>query len=252
MRRTAVNLVAAMLFAAAPPCLSGGDDPLATRWQVATLGGAPAEPGGDITFEGEDVSGATACNLFGGSFARSGTDGLTITLGRMTRRGCGGVAAERERALIEAFSATRSYGIDGKTLTLKDAGGIAVATFIEVGNASLEGPRHKIVSFLLDGGLHSVVSGSGAAIAFKDGRITGATGCRAFSGYYRFRDGKLEIDEVTITEKTVDPCPEELKDQDEGIMAALPLARGFDATRNLVRLLEEQGSAVLWITPDEG
>ncbi|MBL8567225.1 MAG: META domain-containing protein [Hyphomicrobiaceae bacterium] len=230
--------------------LSAADDPLATRWAVATLGGTAAEPGGDISFEAGEIAGATACNHFGGGFARSGADGLTITLGRMTRRGCHGVALERERQLIEALAATRAFRIERETLVLSGERGTELATLRRVGNAGLEGQRHKIVSFLKDGGLHSVVLSSGATVEFRDGAVAGATGCRAFAGRYRIDEGKLAVEGLAVTARTLDPCPPELEEQDAGILDALPRATGFDAARNLIRLLEPtKGWAVLWITP---
>lgn len=255
MTRFSLRLLVAGLVAAAgvwSTAMAGAtSDKLATRWEVATLAGAPAVPGGDITFENGNVSGATACNLYGGTFATAGEDGLTITLGRMTRRGCSGEAMQRERALIEAFEATRRFRMSAEALVLLAADGKELATFKKVGNAALEGPKHKIVSFLRDGGLHSTVAGSGASVTFKGGRIELATGCRTFSGVYRLVEGKLEIEELTELARQQDPCPAELTDQDAGIIDALPLATGFDTARNLIRLLEpEKGWAVLWITPE--
>lgn len=252
--RSVSSAVAGLAVAAAmwsPAMADATSDRLATRWEVATLGGAAAVPGGDITFENGNISGSTACNLYGGTFATSGEDGLTITLGRMTRRGCFGDAMDRERALIEAFEATRRFRMTDDALALLAADGKELATFRKVGNATLEGPKHKIVSFLHDGGLHSTVSGSGASITFKGGRIELATGCRTLSGVYRLVEGKLEIEELTELARQKDPCPAELTDQDGGIVDALPLARSFDTTRNLIRLLEpDNGWAVLWITPE--
>lgn len=245
-------LIAAALFAtcgvavAAPP-----ETHLATFWRVTTLNGQPAVPGGDITFRDGEISGATACNHYGGSYAEGADGALTVTLGRMTRRACFDVAATRERDLIDAFAATRRYAITGDRLTLLDAAGKEVAAFERGSEATLEGTRQKITSFLKDEGLHSTVSGSGAVVTFKDGRIEGSTGCSSFAGRYTLADGKLAISDLAVTGAVKSPCPDELTDQDAGIIAALPLATGLDVTRNLIRLLEPtKGWAVLWVTPD--
>lgn len=242
----------AIAASAAAGTLHAGNDALSTRWEVVTLGGAAAVPGGDISFDGGRISGATACNRYGGTYATSGEAGLTITLGMMTRRGCHGVALEREQALIETFAATRGYRIDGTTLVLTGADGKELATLRQVGNAELEGPRHKIVSFLMDGGLHSTVSGSGAIVSFKGGAVEGSTGCRTFAARYTLTGTTLAILGLAVTGKAADPCPPELESQDGGILEALPQATTFDSQRNLVRLLEpSKGWAVLWITPAE-
>ncbi len=248
------GLAAVVMLLALPagiPPVQAAESPLATFWQVTRLLGQPAEPGGDITFRGGEVSGSTACNHYGGTYAEGPDGALTITLGRMTRRGCFDIAAERERDLIEAFRATRRYAIDGDMLHLRDAAGKEIAVFRRGGEATLEGGRLKITSFLKDEGLHSTVSGSGAVVTFKDGRIEGSTGCRTFAGRYTLADGKLAISEVTVTGTSKTPCPDELADQDAGILSALPRATSSDVARNLIRLLEPaKGWAVLWVTPD--
>lgn len=240
---------ASLVFATAP--VGAADPRLQTFWKVATIAGQPAVPGGDITFRNGEVSGATSCNHYGGTFTEGDGGALTITLGRMTRRGCFDVAAERERALVEVFAATRRYTIDATSLALLDDAGRELARFQRGGEASLEGPRHKIVNYLKGEGLHSAVNGSGAVVSFKDGRIEGSTGCRTFSGRYTLAEGRLAVSEVAVTGIAKQPCPEELIDQDAGIIAALPLATTFDVSRNLIRLLEpSKGWAVLWVTPD--
>lgn len=244
-------LAVAALFATSCAAAAAPDARLATFWRVTVLNGQPAVPGGDITFKDGEVSGATACNHYGGTYALGDDGALTITLGRMTQRGCFDVAAERERAMIEAFAATRRYRIDGETLVLLDEAGRQVAAFQRGGEARLEGGRLKITNFLKDEGLHSTVSDSGAVVTFKDGRIEGSTGCRTFAGRYTLTDGKLTVSDVAATGAVKQPCPDELTDQDAGILVALPLATSLDVTRNLIRLLEPtKGWAVLWVTPD--
>lgn len=244
-------LTVGALFAGTMAAAAAPDARLATFWRVTVLNGESAIPGGDITFKDGEVSGATACNHYGGTYSAGSGGALTISVGRMTRRGCFDVAATRERAMLEALAATRRYAIEGDTLTLLDAAGKQVATFQRGGEARLEGGRLKITSFLMNEGLHSTVSGSGAVVTFKDGRIDGSTGCRSFAGRYTLGDGKLAVSDVAVTGAVKEPCPDELADQDAGILAALPQATSLDVTRNLIRLLEPvKGWAVLWVTPD--
>lgn len=222
---------------------------LQSRWSVTLLAGKAVRPAGDITFGEGVVSGATACNFFRGTYGQSGRDGLVITVGQMTRRGCSGIAADYERLFIVAMAATRSFAIKGDELGLFDAAGSAIARFARTPDATLEGPRHKIVSYLKGDGLYSVLSGSGTALQFKDGRVEGSTGCRSFTGRYSLEGTALKVHEI-VPAQTPAPCAPELADQDEGIVAALPAARTFDTSRNLVRLLESaHGNALLWVTP---
>lgn len=232
-----------------PTSAADAANPLQSRWSVTILAGKMVQPAGDITFGEGVVSGASACNFFRGTYGQSGPDGLAITVGQMTRRGCSGVAADYERYFIEAMAATRRFAIKGNELSLFDAAGSTIAQFARTPDATLEGPRHKIVSYIKGDGLYSVLSGSGAALQFKDGRIEGSTGCRSYTGRYSLEGTTLKVHEF-VPAQTLAPCPPELAEQDEGIVAALPAARTFDTNRNLVRLLESaEGKAVLWVTP---
>lgn len=225
---------------------------LSGRWTITHLQGQPTKtPAGDITFDPADqsISGATACNFFRGGFERSGNT-LSIKVRMMTRRGCIGDAAGHERAFLEAMEKTRAYRLGGNVLSLTGTDGTALAQLVSAPDAALKGPKHKIVSYLKDGGLHSVPAETGATITLKNGAIEGNTGCRPFTANYT-RDGdRLKITGVTPAQ-TVKPCDEATRDQDAAILAALSKATTYDSSRNLIRLLEKaDGNAVLWITPE--
>lgn len=226
--------------------------PLAGRWTVTKLGEVrPATPVGDITFDASDktISGATACNFFQGGYGTSGSSDLKIDVGRMTRRGCPGPAAAHERGLLEAMAATRSFRRDGDVLHIVSGDGRDLAELIRTPDATLEGRSHKIVSYFWNGGLYSAKGESVPAIAFKDGVISGNTGCRPFVARYR-RDGdRLSITEL-VPAQTLAPCAENVSEQDAAILAAVPRITAFDTSRNLIRLLEtSDGAAMLWVTP---
>lgn len=248
---TALILLLILIGLPANLAHAAGPDPISGRWTVKSLGSTTLDtPGGDITFDPGDrsISGATACNFFRGGYEQSG-EALTIKVGMMTRRGCIGDAAEHERAFLEAMEKTRAYQLDGKLLSLTGADGTILAQLIQTPDAALEGTQHKIVSYLKDGGLHSVRSETGATITLQDGKIAGNTGCRSFVAAYT-RDGdRLQVNGITPAE-IPNPCDESVRDQDAAILAALPKATTFDTSRNLIRLLEKpDGNAVLWITP---
>ncbi len=256
-------MAAALAFthlAAAPGAAGGardgaGSSPaihLSGRWTVNTLlGQAPATPAGDITFDPANgsIGGATACNFFHGVFKTAGGI-LTIEVRRMTRRACIGSAAEHESAFLEAMKKTSAYRIDADRLVLAATDGAVLAELTHTPDASLEGPLHKIVSYLKDGGLYSIRAETGAAITLRDGQIEGNTGCRPFTAHYTLKGDALSIGGVTPAQ-TLAPCSEDTRDQDASILAALPEATTYDTSRNLIRLLKEPGgAAVLWITPE--
>lgn len=227
-----------------PPALSG-------RWTVTALHGKKTDtPAGDITFEPADgsISGATACNFFKGAF-QTPPRALTINVAMMTRRACIGGAAEHERSFLEAMKATATYRIDTDRLTLAATDGATLAELVRTPDATLEGQRHKIVSYLKNDGLYSIRAETGTMITLKDGRIEGFTGCRPFSASYTLKGDTLSISALAPAQ-TLAPCDENVRDQDQAILAGLPDVTTYDTSRNLIRLLKEQGgAAVLWITP---
>ncbi len=224
---------------------------LAGRWTVEKLAGEQAMPAGDISFAPEQnaVSGATACNLFRGEFKQSGDNGLTIKATAMTRRSCFDTAAGREKAFLDAMRETTGFKIEENRLTLTRSDGTPAAELTRASEAQLEGTRHKIVSFSMDGGLHSAPAQTGAVITFKDGTVEGNTGCRGFKATYTRDKDNISVADVEPA-KTPETCPNDTNDQDAAILAALPAAKAFNITRNLIRLLDgPDGNAVLWITP---
>lgn len=243
----AIATLAALMAAAVPAAAAD----LAGRWSVSTLGGKPAAPAGDIRFQGGEISGATACNFFGGTFAAKADGSLTITVQRMTRRGCSGEAALREKAFLEAMASTRRYLADGSMLELMDEGGGILAELTAARDAALAGPRHKIVSYLHDGGLYSTSPDAVAHLQLSDETFQGSTGCTRFSGTFSI-DG--DVVRLVVTQREpepgMSPCPQTLLRQDTSILAALAQAAHYDADRNLVRLLErDKARAVLGLTP---
>lgn len=246
----ALTLGIAFLAGLAPEAADAGPHDLDARWTVATFAGKPAPRAGDISFSGSEVSGATSCNFFRGTAKRSAPRDLEIIVGMMTRRGCSGEAAEFERTFLHVLARTSSFSIDGDTLSLADASGTSLAVFNRAARARLEGQRHKIVSYLSNGGLYSIRPGSSPTITLNNGKIAGSTGCRPFQGRYALKGDTLEISALEPASST-ETCNQGVADQDNGILAALPKATTFDTNRNLIRLLENSdGAALLWITPD--
>ena len=110
----------------------GGTDRLAgTAWALATLDGhaALADETAWIRFEkGGRFSGSPGCNSLGGTWKSSGSE-ISFSEISTTLIGCPDAIAEQEAAFNAALKATRSYSIDGETLTLRDSGGAPRMTF---------------------------------------------------------------------------------------------------------------------------
>ena len=105
-----------------------------TRWVLQTLSGKPAGPGAggkaaNITLEGSEsrATGFAGCNQFNGGYI-VGAGELSFGNMAMTKRLCSeGMGLERDFSRV--LTVTRSYRIDGNTLSLVDQNGTVVAVF---------------------------------------------------------------------------------------------------------------------------
>lgn len=103
-----------------------------TRWVLQTLNGKPAGSGAggkaaDLTLQGSEslAAGFAGCNQFTGGYM-IGEGGLSFGNLAITKRLCPeGMGLERD--FTRALSFTRSYRIDGETLSLIDQNGTVVA-----------------------------------------------------------------------------------------------------------------------------
>ncbi|MDX2287534.1 MAG: META domain-containing protein [Hyphomicrobiaceae bacterium] len=223
-----------------------------TFWRVTGFADGPSRLAGDIKFEAGQVSGATSCNFFGGTYTIGPDDRLTIKLGRMTRRGCTGEAAEAERLFIDAMEKTAGFARDSNTLRLSALDKSILAHLTTAPVHALVGTRQKIVSYLHKGGLYSVAPGSEPWLHLRDGRLEGSTGCTPLAGTYVDTGTSLSITLEAAIAPPADCSEPSLARQDTAIRAALPLAGTFDSNRNLIRLLQPDGeTAVMWLTPEE-
>jgi putative lipoprotein len=107
-----------------------------TQWVLETLRGKPAGLGAggrapNITLQGSEprVSGFTGCNQISGGYT---LEGNMLSFGQMamTMRACPD-GMELERDFAKALSETKSYQIEGDTLSLKDEAGTVVAVLKE-------------------------------------------------------------------------------------------------------------------------
>jgi heat shock protein HslJ len=75
------------------------------------------------------ITGFSGCNDYNGTYATSGTDGLTITDVAGTLKACDDATMALEGQFLAALGNTATYEMSGNTLTLRDASGAMQATF---------------------------------------------------------------------------------------------------------------------------
>ena len=101
---------------------------LTGAWTVEAIGGAAlaGEKHADITFTADHrAHGTTGCNRFMGGFT---LDGAALRFGPVagTRMACEAPLMDQEQRFHAALEAVHGWRMDGATLLLTDAGGVAV------------------------------------------------------------------------------------------------------------------------------
>jgi heat shock protein HslJ len=100
----------------------------ATSWQLVSIRGKAALPGGSLRFDRGRLSGSTGCNTLGGTFEQSGNR-LSITVGAITLIGCLPPLGDQEQALLAALGKTAAYRSTHVKLTLLSAGGAELLVY---------------------------------------------------------------------------------------------------------------------------
>ncbi|MEL7047863.1 MAG: META domain-containing protein, partial [Pseudomonadota bacterium] len=196
-----------------------------TRWRVIQLGEKVVGMAGDLHFDKDRVGGASACNFFSGKSTFADKDGLKVEVDRMTRKGCSGEALELERGYLAVLESVRSYAFedDAKTvLVLKGEDDVLLAKLRPIVQFKLENTPLKVVSYLFDGGLYNVTPGTKPVMAFKNGKVSGNTGCTKFEGTYERKEQTVKI----VLERPfakAESCPEDDVQQDRMVLENLEL-----------------------------
>jgi putative lipoprotein len=110
----------------------GGVELTGVSWRAVTVGSEaiPADSGIYIRFEVDgSINGHGGCNGFFGSLERSDSGIVVGQLGS-TRMACPGVIMDRETAFMNAVQKTRDFKFGSGGMSLLDAEGHVLATFV--------------------------------------------------------------------------------------------------------------------------
>lgn len=219
----ALAVVAALVAGCYPPALGGPIETVAPPTAAAPTGeaptGAPGLPVGDwqlVSAGGEPmpdttahfmiaadgtVTGSGGCNRISGSVALSDA-GLKFSPLARTEMFCEG-KMDQEQALLDALALTAGFTQTADGLTLLDAAGQPVATFIPRLSASLTGSGW--VATMINDGKGGVVSVAGGpadavtAVFGADGRLSGKGGCNSYGAEYTVDGDQLTIGQAIST-----------------------------------------------------
>lgn len=214
-----------------------------TTWVLAKKTELGAELGDVVvsaTFADGNVSGTSGCNTYSGPYT---LDGNKLTIGpnlASTQMACGPAETAVEKVVTTRLPKVAGYSIAGSTLTLTDSAGQPLLVFeASVGADAIQG-SWDVLSYYTGNAIQSVVVGSTVTAEFKDGQISGNSGCNTYSGPYKVDGSNITIGPLASTKKAC--SSDELNKQETSYLAALELAKTFAVTGNRLDLFREGGT----------
>jgi len=224
---------------------SAGSSPLTGNvWVVTSLLGTTPLAGTELTTEftpSGSVSGTSGCNRYGGEYTASGKS-LRISSLSSTQMACPQKIMAQESVFLKALATTRSYGVKGTTLTLRDAAGRRLLTYASQPQG-LAATAWNVTAY--NNGKQAVVSvsaGSKLTAAFgEDGSLTGFAGCNNYDAPYKAASPKVSIGPVASTKKEC-ATPKGVMDQELRYLSALHTAATYRIEGSRLELRTSSGA----------
>jgi len=220
-------------------------DPLSgTAWLLASLNGRPALPNPRITlaFDAGKVVGADGCNRYSAPYTVKGAK-LEISQTMIsTLMACAEPIMQQATAYTTALKQAAGYKLDGKSLTLLDAQGKALAVFAAQ-PTSLSGTTWEATGY--NNGKQAVVSviaGTTLSANFgSDGKLSGSAGCNAYNATYETSDKNVKIGPPASTKKN---CiqPAGVMEQETLFLKALTTATTYRIEGDRLELRTAEGA----------
>jgi len=218
---------------AVTPSLTG------THWVLEQINGKPVIENviPTLSFRGDqEVGGNASCNNFNGTY--TGKDGaLTIGPLATTMMACLEPAGlmEQEAAYLKALESAVEYRIEKGKLLIMDSAKAVVLTFAAQ-DMSLEGKTWNLTSFNDGQSLVSLVPDTQITAEFKDGALSGSSGCNSYHGLFHQQEQKLSFDTFAVTMMS---CPEEgVMEQEAAYLSSLAKVTHFSVEGNRLFLFD--------------
>jgi heat shock protein HslJ len=226
----------------------GADDLEGIMWilDASSIEALVEEPPADarvtVRFEGGEVGGTAACNIYGGTYELGDDGAISIEVTSMTEMACDEALMALESAFVQALGEVASVSVSGDALAL--SWGEVGLTFAAEQPAPLEGTPWR-----LDGittgfeAVSSVLAGTEITALFEDGTVSGNGGCNTYSGGYTVDGDGIEIGPLASTAMAcADPA---VGTQESAYFAALGRAASFGIEGSTLTLLDEEGGFLL-------
>ncbi|NTU72005.1 MAG: META domain-containing protein [Coriobacteriia bacterium] len=214
------------------PALLVGPNWTATKVLDAAGTLAPVVPDAPPTaiFDAGAVSGKGSINTYNATYATSGDNAITFTLGATTQMAGPDELMKQETAYFAALSAAKTYTVSAEALTLLDESGKELVVFEASEPAKLTGMTWYATNY--NNGKQAVVGlveSSTITIAFDDSNaVSGNASVNEYSSTYKVDGENMTIDaQIGTTKMMGEP---ELMAQEAAYLAALPTTTRYEIT----------------------
>ena len=189
------------------------------------------------------VTGFSGCNQLMGSYT---LDGGTLVLGQLagTMMACPEPARSTEDQFLRAFSGTMRVAVEGDHLTLMPESGGDPLRFERESPPRLEGVRWEITGY--NNGRQAVVgpmAGTRLTLEFRDGQVSGYSGCNRFHGSFTVQGNALTIGPLATTRMA---CGDDSMVQEQQFLAALASAATWEIVQGSLDIHRADGERALW------
>lgn len=227
---TAALAILALGASACAPGVGGpggptpADEPLDGAWELSggTIDGVAIElvDGHRVTLviEGSTVGGVAACNHYGGELV-TGDEGVRIDAFGMTEMACAEPAMALEAAYIDALLRVEAIARRGDELVARGEGVELAFAFRPPPPTADLVDTGWILESLVTGDVVASPMGEPATLELRgDGRFSGSTGCRSFSGEWIEHGDEIDTPSWGMDGRV---CPAELEAQDRHVVEVI-------------------------------
>ncbi len=240
---TVFALIATACGGQSEQSMSGANPLDGTGWTLATLQGQTALNDTTVTlnFAAGKVAGSDGCNGYTDSYTADGTNIKFNQPFASTMMACPEPIAMQATAYLQALGQAATYTADALQLSLYDASGKELATFVSQ-SGDLAGTSW-IVTGYNDGrqAVVSVMAGTELTANFgADGKLRGSAGCNNYAASYRIVGDKITIAPTFSTTRKA--CEQAVMDQETQYLMALSTAASYRIDGAKLELRNAEGA----------
>jgi len=218
-----------------------------TSWDLVSYGPADAqvEPlaGASVTldFDEEQAGGRAACNFYGGTYEILGHNlAWSGPYFNQTEMACEPDLMQLEMEFLQALAGDKDITLEGDTLTLTGDSGVLV--FEKARHAVLEGTDWVLAGLPRQGAVVQTWVDAKINITFKDGTVSGSSGCNSFSGSYELDGNELILGPLAGTLRA---CEAEIMQRESDFLAGLDKIASYTIHRETLTMLDAEGNMVM-------